>query len=45
MGSLVVDSISVVPYRPRLVDSEVFLVVSLTPLASISNPPLFRRIP
>lgn len=41
MGSLVVDSISVGPYGTGLVDSEVFLVVSLTPQAPISNPPLF----
>ena len=33
-GSLVVDSVSVNPCEPRLVDFVDFLVVSFTPLAS-----------
>ena len=44
-GSLVVSSISVNPYEPRLVGSVGFLVVPLTPLDPKVLPPLVRRIP
>jgi hypothetical protein len=48
-GFLVVHSVSMIPYEPRLVDSAGFLVVSLMPLAEVSpphpTPALFCRIP
>ena len=43
IGSLVVGSVSVSPYEPRLVDSVGFLVVSLTPLAPTILPPSLQQ--
>ena len=44
-GSLVVGSVSVSPYEPKLVDFVGFLVLSLSPLAPTILPPLVGRIP